>query len=142
MAFEPKILGFLCNWCSYAGSDLAGTSRIQYPPSLRVIRVMCTARMDPVFILKAFAEGADGVLVSGCHPGDCHYVSGNYKAKRRVELVHELLESIGIEKERLMLKWVSASEAERFANVVKEFTNKIKKIGPSPLRQEVKQRAQ
>jgi F420-non-reducing hydrogenase iron-sulfur subunit len=142
MAFEPKILGFLCNWCSYAGSDLAGTSRIQYPPSLRVIRVMCTARMDPVFILKAFAEGADGVLVSGCHPGDCHYVSGNYKAKRRVGLVHELLESIGIEKERLMLKWVSASEAERFANVVKEFTNKIKEIGPSPLRQEVKQRAQ
>jgi F420-non-reducing hydrogenase iron-sulfur subunit len=98
--------------------------------------------MDPVFILKAFAEGADGVLVSGCHPGDCHYVSGNYKAKRRVGLVHELLESIGIEKERLMLKWVSASEAERFANVVKEFTNKIKEIGPSPLRQEVKQRAQ
>jgi F420-non-reducing hydrogenase iron-sulfur subunit len=134
MAFEPKILGFLCNWCSYAGSDLAGTSRIQYPPTLRVIRVMCTARMDPTFILKAFHEGADGVLVAGCHPGDCHYVSGNYKAQRRVNLVHEILEGVGIEKDRLMLRWVSASEGERFANVVKEFTNTLKKIGPSPLR--------
>lgn len=134
MAFEPKILGFLCNWCSYAGADLAGTSRMQYPPTLRVIRVMCTARMDPTFILRAFSEGADGVLVAGCHPGDCHYVSGNYKAQRRVNLVHGLLEGLGLEKERLMLQWVSASEGERFANTIKEFTNTIKKLGPSPLR--------
>jgi F420-non-reducing hydrogenase iron-sulfur subunit len=134
MAFEPKILGFLCNWCSYAGSDLAGTSRIQYPPTLRVIRIMCTARMDPIFILKAFSEGADGVLVAGCHPGDCHYVAGNYKAERRVNLVHDLLEELGIERDRLMLRWVSASEGERFGNVVEKLTNNIKKIGPSPLR--------
>jgi F420-non-reducing hydrogenase iron-sulfur subunit len=134
MIFEPRILGFLCNWCSYAGADLAGTSRMQYPPTLRVIRVMCTARIDPTFILKAFSEGADGVLVAGCHIGDCHYVSGNYKAQRRVKLVHELLEGVGIEKERLMLKWVSAAEGERFANTIKEFTSALRKLGPSPLR--------
>jgi F420-non-reducing hydrogenase iron-sulfur subunit len=134
MIFEPRILGFLCNWCSYAGADLAGTSRMQYPPTLRVIRVMCTARIDPTFILKAFSEGADGVLVAGCHIGDCHYVSGNYKAQRRVKLVHELLEGVGIEKERLMLKWVSAAEGERFANTIKEFTSTLRKLGPSPLR--------
>ncbi len=138
--FEPKILAFLCNWCSYAGSDLAGTSRIQYPPSIRAIRVMCTARMDPQFILKAFSEGADGVMVAGCHPGDCHYVAGNYKAKRRVTLVHEILENMGIEKERLMLDWVSAAEGEKFATIVKEFTNTIKKIGPSPLRAAARQK--
>ncbi len=134
MTFEPKILGFLCNWCSYAGADMAGTSRMQYPSNVRIIRVMCTARIDPTFILKAFSEGADGVLIGGCHLGDCHYVSGNYKAQRRVKLVHAVLEELGIEKDRLKLKWVSASEGERFANTIKEFTDTVKKIGPSPLR--------
>jgi F420-non-reducing hydrogenase iron-sulfur subunit len=134
MAFEPKIIAFLCNWCAYAGADLAGTSRTQYPPNTRTIRIMCTGRMSPVFILKAFAEGADGVLVAGCHPGDCHYVSGNYGAEKRVTLVSELLPELGIEKERLMLRWVSASEGELFGKTVSEFTVAIKKLGPSPLR--------
>lgn len=132
--FEPRIIGFLCNWCSYAGADTAGTSRMQYPPTIRIIRVMCTGRLSPAFILKAFAEGADGVLVAGCHLGDCHYVTGNYKAERRIKLLKEILDDVGIEKERLLLRWVSASEGERFANIVKELTNKIKKLGPSPLR--------
>lgn len=134
MTFEPKILGFLCNWCAYAGADMAGTSRMQYPPNIRIIRVMCTARIDPTFILKAFSEGADGVLVGGCHLGDCHYVSGNYRAQSRIRLVHEILEELGLEKDRLKLKWISASEGERFANTIKEFTNTVRKIGPSPLR--------
>ncbi len=134
MGFEPKIVAFLCNWCSYAGADLAGVSRIQYPPNIRPIRIMCTGRMDPVYILKAFAEGADGVLVAGCHPGDCHYVTGNYKAERRVKVMMEILEDLGIEKERLMLRWISASEGERFAQTVKEFVETIKKLGPNPLK--------
>jgi len=134
MAFEPKIIAFLCNWCAYAGADLAGTSRMQYPPSTRTIRIMCTGRMSPVFILKAFAEGADGVLVAGCHPGDCHYISGNYGAERRVKLVSDLLPELGLEKERLMLRWISASEGELFAKTVQEFTEVLKRIGPSPLR--------
>ena len=113
---------------------MAGTSRMQYPPNVRVIRVMCTARIDPTFILKAFSVGADGVLIGGCHLGDCHYVSGNYKAQRRVKLVHEILEELGLEKDRLKLEWISASEGERFANTIKEFTNTVRKIGPSPLR--------
>ncbi len=132
--FEPRIIGFLCNWCSYAGADTAGTSRMQYPPTIRIIRVMCTGRLSPAFILKAFAEGADGVLVAGCHLGDCHYVTGNYKAERRIKLLKEILEDVGIEKERLLLRWISASEGEMFANTVKELTDKIKKLGPSPLR--------
>lgn len=132
--FEPKIIAFLCNWCAYAGADLAGTSRIQYPATTRNIRIMCTGRMNPVFILYAFKEGADGVLVAGCHPGDCHYVSGNYGAEKRIKFLYELLESYGIEKERLRLEWVSASEGAKFASVVKEFTETIKKLGPNPLR--------
>ena len=134
MTFEPKILAFLCNWCCYAGADMAGTSRMQYPPNFRIIRIMCTARLDPTFILKAFSAGADGVFIGGCHIGDCHYVSGNYKAERRVKLVGDILEELGLEKERLMLKGVSASEGEIFANTVKDFTSTIKKVGPSPLR--------
>jgi F420-non-reducing hydrogenase iron-sulfur subunit len=134
MAFEPKIVAFLCNWCAYAGADLAGTSRMQYPPNTRTIRVMCTGRMSPVFILKAFAEGADAVLVAGCHHGDCHYVSGNYGAEKRVNLVSDLLPELGIEKERLMLRWISASEGELFGKTISEFTDTIKKLGPSPLR--------
>ncbi|MFQ6135635.1 MAG: hydrogenase iron-sulfur subunit [Candidatus Hydrothermarchaeales archaeon] len=132
--FEPKIIGFLCNWCSYAGADMAGTSRMQYPPGIRIIRLMCTGRISPAFILKAFAEGADGVLVAGCHPGDCHYATGNYKAERRVKLIKEVLEDLGIEKERLLLTWISASEGEDFANTVRELTDTVKKLGPSPLR--------
>ncbi|NOZ59422.1 MAG: hydrogenase iron-sulfur subunit [Euryarchaeota archaeon] len=131
--FEPKIVAFMCNWCSYAGGDLAGTSRLQYPPNARIIRLMCTARLDPAFVLKAFAEGADGVLVAGCHIGDCHYVSGNLKAEKRVKMLKKLLPELGIEPERLMLRWISAAEGERFANTMKEFIALVKKLGPSPL---------
>jgi F420-non-reducing hydrogenase iron-sulfur subunit len=132
--FKPKIVGFLCNWCSYAGADLAGVSRIQYPPNLRIIRVMCSGRIHPVFILEAFKNGADGVLVAGCHDGDCHYLSGNYKAQNRVTLLKEVLEQFGLEPERLRLEWVSASEGDRFATVIKDMTEEIKKLGPSPLK--------
>ena len=136
MDFEPKIVGFLCNWCAYAGADLAGTSRIQYPPNIRPIRVMCSGRVDPIFILEALKLGADGVLVAGCHPGDCHYQSGNYKAVRRVELVRKLLEELGLEQERVKFVYVSASEGRRFAEVVKEFVEELKKLGPNPLKVE------
>jgi F420-non-reducing hydrogenase iron-sulfur subunit len=133
--FEPKIVGFLCNWCSYAGADLAGVSRIQYPPSIRIIRVMCSGRVDPAFILEAFRNGADGVLVAGCHlPSDCHYLSGNFKAQRRINLLKNVLEQFGIEPERLRLEWISASEGDRFATVVKDMTEQIKKLGPNPLK--------
>jgi len=133
--FEPKIVGFLCNWCSYAGADLAGVSRIQYPPSIRIIRVMCSGRVDPAFILEAFRNGADGVLVAGCHlPSDCHYLSGNFKAQRRINLLKNVLEQFGIEPERLRLEWISASEGDRFATVIKDMTEQIKKLGPNPLK--------
>ncbi|MEM1550720.1 MAG: hydrogenase iron-sulfur subunit [Candidatus Bathyarchaeia archaeon] len=133
--FEPIIVGFLCNWCSYAGADLAGVSRIQYPPNIRVIRVMCSGRVDPTFILEAFKNGADGVLVSGCHPpSDCHYLSGNFKALRRVVLLRRVLKEFGIEPERLWLEWVSASEGDKFAKVVSEMVKEIKKLGPNPLK--------
>ena len=132
--FEPRIVGFLCNWCSYAGADLAGVSRIQYPPTVRVVRVMCSGRVDPIFIIEAFRSGADGVLVAGCHPGDCHYLAGNYKVQRRVVMLKKLLEQFGLEPERLRLEWVSASEGDRFATVIKDMTEEIKKLGPSPLR--------
>ncbi|MGQ9565451.1 MAG: hydrogenase iron-sulfur subunit [Candidatus Bathyarchaeales archaeon] len=135
--FEPKIVAFLCNWCAYAGADLAGVSRIQYPSTVRVIRVMCSGRVDPVFILEAFKDGADGVLVAGCHlPSDCHYLAGNFKAQRRVLLLKEILRQFGIEPERLRLEWVSASEGDRFATVIKDMTNEIKKLGPNPLKTE------
>ena len=133
--FEPKIVGFLCNWCSYAGADLAGVSRIQYPPNIRIIRVMCSGRIDPVFVLKAFKDGADGVLVAGCHlPSDCHYISGNFKAMRRINLLKKVLKEFGIEPERLRLEWVSASEGDKFATVVRDMVKEIKELGPSPLR--------
>jgi F420-non-reducing hydrogenase iron-sulfur subunit len=132
--FEPKIIGFLCNWCSYAGADLAGVSRIQYPPNIRIIRVMCSGRLDPTFVLEAFKDGADGVLVAGCHlPSDCHYISGNFKALRRVTLLKKILSSFGIEPERLRLEWVSASEGDKFAAVVKDMVEQLKKLGPNPL---------
>ena len=132
--FEPSIIGFLCNWCSYAGADLAGVSRIQYPPNLRIIRVMCSGRVDPAFVLEAFRSGADGVLIAGCHPGDCHYIAGNYKAQRRGILLKKLLEQFGMEPQRLRIEFVSASEGAKFAAVVKEMVEDIKKLGPSPLK--------
>jgi F420-non-reducing hydrogenase iron-sulfur subunit len=135
-AYEPKIVGFLCNWCSYAGADLAGVSRFQYPPNLRIIRVMCSGRVHPAHILEAFSDGADGVLVAGCHPpNDCHYISGNLKAERRVALLKNLMVQMGIDEDRLRLEWVSAAEGEKFARVVTEFTNRLKEIGPSNLKQ-------
>ena len=133
MDYEPQILGFLCNWCSYAGADLAGVSRIQYAPNLRVIRVMCSGRVDPVFILEAFLRGIDGILVLGCHLGDCHYISGNYEAEIKIDMLNKLLGFIGFS-ERLVLDWVSASEGNRFAQVVNEFTEKVRNLGPSPLK--------
>lgn len=131
MSFEPKIVGFLCNWCSYTGADLAGTSRIQYPPNIRIIRVMCSARVDPTFIVKSLVQGADGVLVCGCHPGDCHYSEGNYKIMRRFPLLKRLLSDLGVEDERVRLEWVSASEGQRFADIVNDMTERIKVLGPS-----------
>ncbi len=128
--FEPRIVGFLCNWCSYSGADQAGTSRLKYPPNIDIIRVMCSGRVDPQFVLKAFQQGADGVLICGCHPGECHYAEGNYKAARRVPLLKKMLSQIGIEEGRLQLEWVSASEGERFATIVNEMTERIRKLGP------------
>lgn len=130
-SWEPKIVAFLCHWCSYAGADLAGVSRIQYPPNIRVIRVPCSGAVNPLYILKALREGADGVLVSGCHPGDCHYLSGNYFARRKFFLLQELLRFLGIEEERVQFSWVSASEGQRFSQVVQEVVERVKKIGPS-----------
>jgi F420-non-reducing hydrogenase iron-sulfur subunit len=132
--FEPKIVGFLCNWCSYAGADLAGVSRFQYPPNLRVIRVMCSGRVHPSYILEAFRNGADGVLVAGCHtPNDCHYISGNFKAERRVAMLKKLMTQLGLEPERLRLEWISAAEGEKFAHVIREIVADVKKLGPNPL---------
>ena len=131
--FEPKIIGFLCNWCSYAGADLAGVSRIQYPPNIRVIRVMCSGRVDPVIVLEMFANGADGVLVMGCHPGECHYIEGNLYAERKIKMLERLMACTGLEPERLRLEWVSAAEGSRFADIVKDFTNQLKRLGPSSL---------
>jgi len=128
--FEPRIVGFLCRWCSYTGADLAGTSRMQYPPNLAAIRVMCSGRVDPTFVVKALSDGADGVLIAGCHPGDCHYSEGNYKAMRRYPMLLNLLDQFGIDRGRVRLEWISASEGETFARVVSEFTEHLKTLGP------------
>lgn len=136
--FEPTVIGFTCNWCTYAGADLAGTSKIQYPPNIRIIRVMCTGRIEPEFILEAFRMGADGVLIGGCHPGDCHYLEGNYKTALRVNFVKELLKSLGIEPERVRLEWISASEGEKFAETIQFFVEEIRKLGPNPLKKVIK----
>jgi len=128
--FEPRIVGFLCNWCSYAGADMAGTSRIPYPANIRIIRVPCSGRVDPLFVLKALQEGADGVMVLGCHPGDCHYSEGNYHARRRYALMHRFLDFVGVDEERLHIDWVSASEGHRFAQVVATFTGQVQQLGP------------
>jgi len=130
MTFEPKIVGILCNWCSYTGADLAGTSRIHYAPNVRIIRVPCSARVDPTFVLKALHEGADGVLIAGCHPGDCHYINGNYRTAGRFPLMKKMLEQLGLEPGRVRLEWVSAAEGDKFARVVTEFTEEIRALGP------------
>jgi coenzyme F420-reducing hydrogenase delta subunit len=129
--WEPKILAFLCNWCSYAGADLAGTSRIQYPPNIRVIRVPCSGRINPLFIIKALQAGADGVLVSGCHPGDCHYQTGNYLAGRKSATLKRFLEFLGIEPGRIHFSWVSAAEGTKFSQLVTELTQTVRSLGPS-----------
>lgn len=132
--WKPKIVGFLCNWCCYAGADNAGTSRMEYPPNIRVIRVMCSSRINAEMIVKAFQMGADGVFIGGCHPGDCHYVDGNYRTKKRIDVLTKLISYMGIEPERLRLEWVSASEGEIFSTVMADFENQIEKLGPNPLK--------
>jgi len=129
--WEPKIIAFLCNWCSYAGADLAGVSRLQYPPNTRIIRVPCSGRISPLLILRCLQHGADGVLVSGCHPGDCHYISGNYVARRKFAILNNLLEYLGIEKGRVQFAWVSAAEGKRFAELVQKVTEDVRTLGPA-----------
>jgi len=131
-AFEPLIVSFCCNWCSYAGADLAGVSRLQYPPNIRIVRVMCSGMVHPNLVMDAFTKGADGVLICGCHPGDCHYEEGNLKAEKRAEAIILMLEDFGLEEARFRLEWVSASEGPKFAKVAREFTKKVKELGPSP----------
>ncbi len=130
VAFEPNIIGFTCNWCSYRAADLAGTSRIKYPPNIRLIRLMCSGRLDPTFVFRAFAGGADAVLVSGCPPGDCHYATQNYKAMRRFHLMQRVLKQLGIEEGRLKLLWASAAEGQIFANEVTRFVEQVRELGP------------
>lgn len=135
MEFKPTIVSFLCNWCSYTGADLAGTSRMKYAPNIRVIRVMCSGRVDPTFVLTAFNEGADGVLICGCHPGDCHYHEGNYKCLRRYHLLQKYIQQMGIHKDRLRLAWVSASEGKQFAALADEMTETVTALGPSEIKE-------
>ncbi len=134
MNYSPTIVAFLCNWCAYTGADLAGTSRLRYAPNIRVIRVMCSGRIEPTFILKAFQQGADGVLVCGCHPGDCHYQEGNYKCLRRFKLIQKYADQMGIEKDRLRLEWISASEGKQFAELVNDMTKDLLNIGPGKVK--------
>ncbi len=128
--YQPKIIGFLCNWCSYAGADLAGTSRMQYTANIRIVRVRCSGRVSPELVLKTFHEGADGILVLGCHIGDCHYIDGNHRTSKRIPMLRQLLDYSGIEPSRLRLEWVSAAEGDRFAHIVNEFTEEIRQLGP------------
>lgn len=131
--FRPKIVGYLCNWCTYAAADLAGASRLDIKPSINVIRVMCSSRIDQNLILTTFFGGADGILIAGCHPGDCHYDKGNYYARRRYALLKKVLETLKLDPERLQLSWISAAEGKRYATVVNEFTERIRKLGPNPI---------
>lgn len=131
--FEPQILAFCCNWCSYAGADLAGVSRFQYPPNIRIVRVMCSGRVEPALILRAFERGIDGVLVTGCHIGDCHYISGNEYTQKRMEHLKSLIGKMGLDKERFRLHWISASEGKQFAELITDFVNTVKKLGESPI---------
>jgi coenzyme F420-reducing hydrogenase delta subunit len=133
-SFEPTIVAFVCNWCTYTAADLAGTSRLSYPKNIRLIRVMCTGMVDPQYVIKALLEGADAVLISGCHPGDCHYINGNFKARRRVRLLQEILPRFGFEPERLKLTWIGASDGIQFAETMRELTARIRALGPSPAR--------
>lgn len=132
-AFEPQIIAFVCNWCTYAGADLAGTSRLQYPPNIKIVRLMCSGALDPIYVLRALTGGFDGVLIGGCHPGDCHYQSGNFRARRRVAALLKILESIGFDQERVWLRWISASEGGRFASTVQEMVAFLKQKGPNKL---------
>src|SRR5271165_2794416 len=129
-AFEPRIVAFFCNWCTYLAADLAGTSRMKYAPNVRVIRLMCSGRVDPQFVLDAFAQGADGVLIGGCHPGDCHYQEGNYKTLRRYRLLKRVLKDMGIEEERFRLEWISAAEADRVRSAINQMVEKVRELGP------------
>jgi len=135
--YEPTIVAFLCNWCTYTAADLAGTSRLVYPANVKIIRMMCSGMVDSKYVLKAFLEGADGVLIGGCWPGDCHYIDGNMKARRRVALLHEVIDQFGIDRERLWLRWVAASEGNMFVEVVEEMTSKLRELGPNPLREKM-----
>ncbi len=132
--YEPRIVAFLCNWCTYTGADLAGTSRLQYPPNVRIIRTMCSSAVDPVYVLKPLMEGADGVLIGGCHPGDCHYQTGNYKTRRRYVALREILKASGIDERRVWLRWISASEGTKFAATINDMVTAIKDLGPNPAR--------
>jgi coenzyme F420-reducing hydrogenase delta subunit len=133
--YEPTIVAFLCNWCTYTAADLAGTSRLVYPANVKIIRMMCSGMVDPKYVVKAFLEGADGVLIGGCWPGDCHYINGNLKARRRVALLHEVTEQFGIDRGRLWLRWVAASEGNMFSEIVEEMSAKLREMGPNPLRE-------
>jgi len=135
MSYEPTIVAFLCNWCSYTGADLAGTSRMKYASNVRIIRVMCSGRVDPTFVLSAFKEGADGVLICGCHPGDCHYHEGNYKCLRRYHLLQKYIQQMGLDKDRLRLEWISASEGRQFAELVDSYTETVRNLGPCKIKQ-------
>lgn len=135
MNYQPTIVSFLCNWCSYTGADLAGTSRIEYSPNIKIIRVMCSGRIDPTFVLKAFQGGADGVLIGGCHPGDCHYHEGNYKCLRRYQLLQKYIQQMGINPKRLHLEWISASEGKQFAKLADKMTKTITELGPNKFSQ-------
>lgn len=134
--YEPKAIIFACNWCSYAGADLAGVSRMQYPTNVRIIRTMCSGRFDPEFVFRAFEKGIDGVMIMGCHPGDCHYVEGNMRAEEKVEMTSKLLDSAGMDTDRFRLEWVSASEGPKFSKVITEFVKKLKELGPNPLKKQ------
>jgi len=135
--YEPRIIAFVCNWCTYTAADLAGTSRLFQPPNIRMIRMMCTGMVDPKYVVKALLEGADGVLISGCHPGDCHYINGNLKARRRVKLLQEILPQFGFDQRRVKLTWIGASEGIDFARTVKELVTEIRALGPSDVRQQM-----
>lgn len=135
--YEPTIIAFVCNWCTYTAADLAGTSRLIYPPNIRMIRMMCTGMVDPKYVIKALLEGADAVLISGCHPGDCHYINGNYKARRRVKLLKEILPRFGLDERRLKLTWIGASEGADFAETVREMVAEMKELGPNEVREQM-----
>ena len=137
MSFQPTIVSFLCNWCSYTGADLAGTSRMKYASNVRIIRLMCSGRVDPTFVLKSFKEGADGVLICGCHPGDCHYHEGNYKCLRRYHLLQKYLQQMGIEEDRLRLEWISASEGKQFSELADSITETITNLGPCKIKESI-----